>query len=644
MTALSPLFLWLLPLALLPVIIHLLNRLRYRTVKWAAMMFLRTADRDASRRAKIRQWLILAARCLMLLMFLLALARLQSRGGLARFLNRDSERIVILFDRSPGMEHTCGGVSSRERALTLVRDGLRALRGAPRVLWIDSATGEAFPLPPGINPESLPQTRASQAPVSFEDLLRRAFEEIAREEGTAAEIWIATDRRAAGWLSDGGVRTDWQDWAALAPRVTLRLLDVGHLPPDPGNRTLQLAGPPRREGHSLLADLRIHRDRAEPETLPLLIETGGLSLREDLRVEGHSFQWTQALPLDSADGDAHALLSLPADSNPADNTVALSLAPRAVRTARLELTDADSLRAARAALLPRAGEREIADRRAPLSSDTHLWIREAGLPLTAEELDWIRQGGTALTLPRARTSETLRTASGEEDAPGLADWNEASRLLGAGPARDPLRLDLVRVRQWIPLTENQDAEVLARLDDGSPFLTREPLGDGVHYRLATLPLRNWSTLDAGFVWVPVLQRLLREGGDRDFSRGTHTLGAWRMTPDSDWQPLDGETSDPRLHVGRFRSGGHVVALNRSTPHDSPRTIPLEELREWASPFNVEVFEDRAADVRGRDARLDITSLLAMLGLIFLAVESFLLTLNIRRTPEPRAPLWRGRAA
>jgi succinate dehydrogenase/fumarate reductase cytochrome b subunit len=79
MSALSSIFLWLIPLALLPVIIHLLNRLRYQTVRWAAMMFLRSADREASRRAKIRQWIILAARCLMLLVFLLALARLQSK-------------------------------------------------------------------------------------------------------------------------------------------------------------------------------------------------------------------------------------------------------------------------------------------------------------------------------------------------------------------------------------------------------------------------------------------------------------------------------------------------------------------------------------------------------------------------------------
>jgi hypothetical protein len=643
MTPLSPLFLWLLPLALLPVIIHLLNRLRYRTVKWAAMMFLRTADRDASRRAKIRQWIILAARCLMLLMFLLALARLQSRGPLARFLNRDTERIVILFDRSPGMEHTRGGVSGRERALALIREGLNELRGSPRIIWIDSATGERFSLPAGVNLDTLPQSQAVHAPANFEDLLRRALEETAREDGPPAEIWIATDRRAANWIPEGGVTADWDDWADLASRVTLRILDVGHIAPDPGNRALQLVGEPRRDGDRLRIELRLNRDRSDPESVPLQIETGGLSLREDILVEGRSFQWTQTLPLDPGESEAHAFLSIPADSNPMDNTVAVALAPRSVRSARLDLTDSAAARAVRAALLPRSGEREIADRRAALSPDIHLLVREQGAPLSDAETEWTRRGGVMLSLPRP--GATGQTDAPDEDGFGVADWNDATGLLSAGTAREPLRMDLLRVFRTVPLEERDGIDVLARLDDGSPLLTREALGNGAHYRLATLPLPAWSTLDAGFIWVPMMQRLLREGGARDASRGTHTLGDWRMSADADWDPLDNDDADPRLNVGRFQSRGQVLALNRSAHHDAPAQLSLEELREWAGPFDIRVFEDRTADVRGRDARVELTTVLALLGLIFLAVESFLLTLNIRRAPAAaRAPLWRGGAA
>ncbi len=75
MSYLQPWMLWALPAVLLPILIHLLNRLRYRTVQWAAMLFLLKANRAATRRAKIRQYLLLASRCLVLLFLIWAMAR-----------------------------------------------------------------------------------------------------------------------------------------------------------------------------------------------------------------------------------------------------------------------------------------------------------------------------------------------------------------------------------------------------------------------------------------------------------------------------------------------------------------------------------------------------------------------------------------
>ena len=67
MTFLQPLLLFGLPLALLPVIIHLIHLHRRRTVPWAAMMFLLAAQRMNKGFSKLRQWLILAFRVLAVL-------------------------------------------------------------------------------------------------------------------------------------------------------------------------------------------------------------------------------------------------------------------------------------------------------------------------------------------------------------------------------------------------------------------------------------------------------------------------------------------------------------------------------------------------------------------------------------------------
>src|SRR3954470_14399222 len=61
--------------ALGPVLIHLLNRRRYRTVHWAAMQFLRKAMQRKKRVLNLRDWLLLAIRTLAVFLFGAALAR-----------------------------------------------------------------------------------------------------------------------------------------------------------------------------------------------------------------------------------------------------------------------------------------------------------------------------------------------------------------------------------------------------------------------------------------------------------------------------------------------------------------------------------------------------------------------------------------
>ena len=62
-------------LASIPIIIHLLNRRRFKTVRWAAMEYLLQAMRKNRRRLKFEQWLLLATRCAVLFIVASALAR-----------------------------------------------------------------------------------------------------------------------------------------------------------------------------------------------------------------------------------------------------------------------------------------------------------------------------------------------------------------------------------------------------------------------------------------------------------------------------------------------------------------------------------------------------------------------------------------
>src|SRR5438067_5981881 len=59
--------------AAVPIIIHLLNRKRFRVVSWAAMRFLLAAQKKNSRRLRVEQLLLLLVRIFIVLLVLLAM-------------------------------------------------------------------------------------------------------------------------------------------------------------------------------------------------------------------------------------------------------------------------------------------------------------------------------------------------------------------------------------------------------------------------------------------------------------------------------------------------------------------------------------------------------------------------------------------
>lgn len=93
----NPLLLWALPLAAVPIIIHLLNRRRFNKVPWAAMEYLLRAMKRNRRRMQMEHWIVLLLRTLavLFLIFLVTRPQLTSGGGL---LKARSHHLVCLDD------------------------------------------------------------------------------------------------------------------------------------------------------------------------------------------------------------------------------------------------------------------------------------------------------------------------------------------------------------------------------------------------------------------------------------------------------------------------------------------------------------------------------------------------------------------
>lgn len=141
MSFLQPLLLYGLPLALLPVLIHLIHLYRRRTIRWAAMMFLLAAQKMNKGFSRLRRWLILASRVLAVLALILAVSR-PLAGGWLGLTGGAPDTILILLDRSASMEqqNPATGESKRLAGLRNLTKAIKDTVGnRSHLVLVDSA-------------------------------------------------------------------------------------------------------------------------------------------------------------------------------------------------------------------------------------------------------------------------------------------------------------------------------------------------------------------------------------------------------------------------------------------------------------------------------------------------------------------------
>ena len=110
-----------------PVIIHLLNRRRFKRVDWAAMDFLLEAQRINRRRVRLEEFILLLLRCLAMALIGLLLARpFLNINPAGMFKAGQTERIIVLDD-SLSMAATTGGRAPIEEASDMLQKLIEAL-------------------------------------------------------------------------------------------------------------------------------------------------------------------------------------------------------------------------------------------------------------------------------------------------------------------------------------------------------------------------------------------------------------------------------------------------------------------------------------------------------------------------------------
>ena len=108
-------------LAALPIIIHLINRLRYKRVRFAAMEFLLTSEQKNRRRVLLEQLLLLLSRILLVLLILALIGRLILDPKHLSLFQGARTHHVILLDDTGSMRDQVGDTSAFDQAREVVR-------------------------------------------------------------------------------------------------------------------------------------------------------------------------------------------------------------------------------------------------------------------------------------------------------------------------------------------------------------------------------------------------------------------------------------------------------------------------------------------------------------------------------------------
>lgn len=233
-----------LALASLPVIIHLLNRRRFKMMEWAAMDFLLQAAVRNRRRVRLENLLLLLLRTLMVLLLVGAVARpFSSReNALAGLLGGEgaTERLILLDD-SHSMRAGQGNQGAFDSAKQAIRRLVERLH--------DERSPDAVTLVLGSRPrggddlfarvavasanarrmlDRLDELRPSDGSLDLVGALDALLEN-AVPEGSRVLLHIVSDFRRRDWSdADGTMRPDVREaLARFAEAGEVRLLDVG---------------------------------------------------------------------------------------------------------------------------------------------------------------------------------------------------------------------------------------------------------------------------------------------------------------------------------------------------------------------------------------------------------------------------------
>lgn len=580
-------FLWGLLGVSIPIIIHLLNRRRYRTVQWAAMDFLLRAARESRGKKKLKYLIILTCRALAIAALIFAIAR-PLLGGFLSWGGSNIDTVILILDRSASMEQQVenGDESKRLRAIKSVQESLDAVNN-PKLILIDSASAEPQMIPSPDALDELSATAPTDTKASITGLIARAIDYIAENSPGQTEIWLASDLQNSDWAPDEGrwdaVRAGLID---LPQDVALRIIAMTS--PVTDNASIKVLSASRTKNRLALEIEIIRSDGNSPASIPVTYSINDNRSSETIRMDGQTYTYQKNLELGTSEGEGHGFVAIPSDANPRDNAAFFAYGEERPAKTYLVSEGGESGKWISLAAAP-PGLNDSQCRQLSLEDAGEIDWQEATLiiwqaPLPSGEIaqkitDFIEAGGAVLIFPpRGESKDSflgLQWGEMSSSPKGqyfiINDWDRTD-----GPLRNGIEGTSIAVTKLKAIRRKNitgEFTTLATWNDDEAFLARRIIGDGTAIFISSLPDYSWSNLADADVLLPVTQRLARLGGARFSSAYSAIAGSPGAKPANNEirtrvdQYSESSSINADYEAGVWKIDGRLLATNRPRTED-----------------------------------------------------------------------------
>jgi len=629
-----------LPLILLPVIIHLINRMRHKPRKWAAMQFLFAATQSSTSHSKIKNWLILAMRILAVLMLLLFLSRPLVGGWMGWAFGGAPDIIMLLVDRSASMESRISGTnkSRREYAIEMIVNAAEKFENKSQIVLIDSATRKPQNIANAASILELPDTQPSDTAADIPAMLQSALDWLVDNQAGIAEIWIASDLQATNWLPDD---SRWESlmesFNSLKQKVRIRMLATTQDSPMNASISVsQLARIKSNEIGEVRLAVDIKRTKINNDTEPIKQTINGVTTEIEAKVNGQATRWRHRIEVDEQSG-GWGKLELSPDGNPQDNITYyrydddFSMEGLVISESKLSplwqaAASTVNISARKPAKILAPNEFSKSDLR-----DSTLVIWHAPLPQGDTSIalrEFINEGGRLVFFPTGEATTVRFVGLGwgekqttEKDPFKIGRWDEDQGPLANTDEGLLLPLNQLTVKQRQKIVG--EAAILAAFNDGQAFLARQTIGQGEVYFCSSLPLLTWSNLGDGMVIVPMIQRLLAAGSSR-FQRNFIIETGRASTGDMqlEWTSAEtGQRGNLQTEAGVYRSGDRWLVVNRPENENEFKRVEDEKVSALFSGLTFRLFQ---AQRDNTSLQSEIWDKFLILMLIALLIEAWLI--------------------